>query len=137
MKGLRDIRERPQSAAMGLVHVELEISRDGAAWHDVRFLVDSGAAYSVLPHTVWQSLGLAATRSLDFVLADATVITRSVSHCLFRYEGIVAPSPVVLGEPNDDALLGINTLENLGLVLNPFERTLRPMRMRLAGLAVA
>lgn len=43
----------------------------------------------------------------------------------------------MLGEANDDALLGVVTLENLGLVLNPFERTLRPMRMRLAGLAVA
>jgi hypothetical protein len=27
------------------------------------------------------------------------------------------------------------TLENLGLVLNPFDRTLRPMRARLAAAA--
>jgi len=50
----------------------------------------------------------------------------------FRYQGIHAPSPVVLGELQDEALLGTITLEALGLVLNPFERTLRPMRMRLA-----
>jgi hypothetical protein len=49
------------------------------------------------------------------------------------YQGYRAPSPVVLGEPNDDALLGAITLENMGLVLNPFERTLRPARMRLAA----
>jgi predicted aspartyl protease len=120
-----------------MAQVELDVSRDGQAWDTVRFLVDSGAAYSVLPHAVWQALGLAATRVLDFVLADGTTIARSVSHCLFRYQGILAPSPVVLGEPNDDALLGVVTLENLGLVLNPFERTLRPMRMRLAAIASA
>jgi hypothetical protein len=40
-------------------------------------------------------------------------------------------SPVILGEPGDDALLGVVTLETLGLVFNPFNRTLHPMRMLL------
>jgi hypothetical protein len=38
-----------------------------------------------------------------------------------------ATSPVILGERNDMALLGAVTLESLGLVLNPLERTLAPM----------
>ncbi len=41
-------------------------------------------------------------------------------------------TPVILGEPRDEALLGVVTLEILGLVLNPFTRTLQPMRMLLA-----
>jgi hypothetical protein len=41
-------------------------------------------------------------------------------------------TPVVLGEEVDEALLGIVTLEILGLVLNPFTRTLQPTRMVLA-----
>jgi hypothetical protein len=41
---------------------------------------------------------------------------------------------VVLGERHDDALLGAVTPEALGLVLNPFERKLRPMRMRLVSI---
>jgi len=32
-------------------------------------------------------------------------------------------------------LLGATTLESLGLVLNPFNRQLYPMRMMLAGVA--
>ncbi|WP_211230053.1 hypothetical protein [Desulfovirgula thermocuniculi] len=39
-----------------------------------------------------------------------------------------AHTPVILGEPGDEALLGVVTLEILGLVLNPFNRTLQPMR---------
>jgi len=39
---------------------------------------------------------------------------------------------VILGEGDDEALLGAVTLESLGLVLHPFERSLRPMRMMLA-----
>ncbi len=117
---------------MGTVYVDARISREGGEARTVRFLVDSGAGYSVVPWDDWRAIGLHPTRSLDFVLADGTVIQRHVGHCFFDYEGIVAPSPVVLGEIGDAALLGTITLENLGLVLNPFERTLRPMRMRLA-----
>ena len=40
-------------------------------------------------------------------------------------------TPVILGEPGDEALLGVVTLEILGLVFNPFNRTLQPMRMLL------
>jgi predicted aspartyl protease len=121
-------------ADMGMVHVDVEVSRDGATWESLRCLVDSGAHYSVLPDAVWRRLGLAALRTMDFVLADGTVVRRNIANAFFQYRGIVAPSPVILGEPNDAPLLGTITLENMGLVLNPFERTLRPMRMKLAAL---
>jgi hypothetical protein len=38
---------------------------------------------------------------------------------------------VVLGHPGDEPLLGVVTLEELGLVLNPFNRRLQPMRLML------
>ena len=43
-----------------------------------------------------------------------------------------AHTPVILGEEGDEPLLGVVTLEILGLVLNPFNRTLQPMKMYLA-----
>ena len=116
---------------MGMVYVDLEVDREGEPGRIARFLVDSGASYSVLPQEVRPALGLAPTRRMEFVLADGTTIERPVSHCFFTYCGVRAPSPVVLGEPGDDALLGTITLESLGLVLNPFDRTLRPIRARL------
>ena len=109
---------------MGLVRVEMDISRDGGPRQTVEFLVDSGAVYSVLPQRAW--------RTLKFSLTDGTSIRRGVSECRFSYLGVAASSPVVLGERRDEALLGTVTLETLGLVLNPFERTLKPMRMVLA-----
>ena len=45
----------------------------------------------------------------------------------------MGPAPVIFGELGDEPLLGATTLEALGLVLNPFTRTLHPMRMLLAG----
>jgi predicted aspartyl protease len=103
----------------------------------VRLLVDSGAIYSVLPDAEWRALGLTPQRRMEFVLVDGTAIARDVSHCMFAYAGIRAPSPVVLGLPGDEALLGSLTLETMGLVLDPFKRTLRPLRARLAGLRAA
>jgi predicted aspartyl protease len=117
---------------MGLVRVEMEVSRDGGPRETVDFLVDSGAVYSVLPGRVWRTLGLKSQRILKFSLADGTPIRRGVSECRFSYQGIEASSPVILGERRDEALLGTVTLETLGLVLNPFDRTLKPMRMMLA-----
>jgi len=55
-----------------------------------------------------------------------------VSECHISLSEGEAHTPVVLGEPDDEALLGVVTLEILGLVLNPFNRRLQPMRMLLA-----
>jgi hypothetical protein len=41
-------------------------------------------------------------------------------------------TPVIRGKPGNEALLGVVTLEILGLVFNPFNRILQPMRMLLA-----
>ncbi|HXQ24171.1 MAG TPA: aspartyl protease family protein [Candidatus Acidoferrales bacterium] len=117
---------------MGLIRVAVDVSRNGGPRETVEFLVDSGAVYSVLPRRVWRALKLKAERVVKFSLADGTTIRRGVSECRFSYQGVTASSPVVLGERHDEALLGTVTLETLGLVLNPFERTLKPMRMILA-----
>ena len=46
--------------------------------------------------------------------------------------GTSSHTPVVLGQPGDaEALLGVVTLEILGLVFDPFRRTLHPMRALL------
>lgn len=98
----------------------------------VRFLVDSGATYSLLPDGDWQAIGLAPKCSMSFTLADGTSIERQISECHLALPQGEAHTPVILGEPGDEALLGVVTLEILGLMLNPFQRTLQPMRMLLA-----
>jgi clan AA aspartic protease len=115
---------------MGLVFIEGQVSSNGHA-KTVRFLVDSGASYTLLPHDVWRELELKPKRRVSFSLADGTRVERDVSECRISLPQGDGHTPVVLGEPGDDALLGVVTLEILGLVLNPFNRTLHPMRMML------
>ena len=99
----------------------------------VRFLVDTGAIYTVLPMSVWSALELAPKRSVEFTLADGTAISRGVSECQIDLAGHSATSPVVLGEAEEGPLLGAVTLETLGLMVNPLTRRLVPMRLVLGG----
>jgi clan AA aspartic protease len=99
----------------------------------VRFLVDTGAVYTVLPQSVWRGLGLKGDRVVEFTLADGPSIRRDVSECRIQVEGRSATSPVVLGGPTDAPLLGAVTLETLGLMVNPLTRELLPMRLLLSG----
>ena len=117
---------------MGLTYIEGTAVGATGVEVPVRFLVDSGATYSLLPYDDWLQLGLAPKRELVSSLADGTEVQRQVSECYLRLPQGEGHSPVILGEPGDEALLGAVTLEILGLVLNPFSRTLHPMRMLLA-----
>lgn len=98
----------------------------------VEFLVDSGAVYSLLPFKAWKALGLKPKKTMTFTLADGTKVERQVSQCFLSLPLGEAHTPVILGEPDDEALLGAVTLEILGLVLNPFKRELQPMQGMLA-----
>ncbi|MBX3024685.1 aspartyl protease [bacterium] len=93
----------------------------------LRFLVDSGAVYTRVAHNVRKALDLTPKRTVTFSLADGTPLR--ISHRASPGDG---HTPVILGEPGGEALLGTVTLEELGLVLHPFKRTFEPMRMLLA-----
>jgi len=116
---------------MGVTYIEGKVKGTSNKTVDVKFLIDSGATYSLLPKSIWESIDLKAKRKLSFTLADGTSIERSVSEAFVSFPQGEAHTPVILGEENDEALLGVVTLEILGLVLNPFDRTLHPMRMIL------
>lgn len=121
---------------MALTHVRAKVGRPDRTGRPigVRFLVDTGAVYTVLPEKVWQALKLKPERRLEFTLADGTTIGRGASECRFTVGRGSATSPVVLGGPEDAALLGAVTLETLGLMVNPLSRELLPMRLMLTGL---
>ena len=121
---------------MGMTYIDGTVEGPGGRAH-VHFLVDSGAAYSLLPTDVWRKIGLQPKRTENFALADGTLISRDVSECHLTLVHGDAHTPVILGEPGDEALLGAVTLEILGLVLNPFTRQLQRMRLMLASVGAS
>lgn len=93
------------------------------------FLVDSGAVYSVVSQEKLAKLNIKPHRKQEFTLADGTKIEREIGDAIFELEGLKAASPVVFGKKGDSLLLGVFTLEALGLILDPFQRKLRPMKL--------
>jgi len=116
---------------MGSTYIEGVVTGPTDKQATVNLLVDGGASYTLLPESDWQALELKPKRTVSFALADGTRIERSVSECHIALPQGDGHTPVILGEPDDEPLLGVVTLEILGLVLNPFNRTLQPMRMLL------
>jgi predicted aspartyl protease len=116
---------------MGVTFIDGMVTGPSSKQRTVRFLVDSGATYTLLAENDWQAIELQPKRTESFTLADGTQVERSVSECHIALQQGDGHTPVILGEPGDEPLLGVVTLEILGLVLNPFNRTLQPMRMLL------
>jgi aspartyl protease family protein len=116
---------------MGITYVRGSVAGAGGERAEVEFLVDSGATYTLLPADVWRRVGLAPRRRMRFRLPDGTAMERNVSECLIELPQGSGHTPVILGEDGDQALLGTVTLEELGLVLNPFTRELQPMQALL------
>jgi len=113
---------------LGLVYVAGIVKHRGKEVR-VNFLVDSGATYTVLTERVWRELGLEPIGEMEFILVDGTIIRRRISEALLELPGYgERHTPVVLGESEDENLLGIVTLEIFGLILDPFKRELRPIR---------
>lgn len=116
---------------IGMTYVRATV-RGPSASREWEFLVDSGAMYTLLAVDIWRQIGLEPKREESFALADGTHITRSVSECHITLPQGETHTPVILGEPGDEALLRVVTLEELGLMVNPFTRQLQRMRMLLA-----
>jgi clan AA aspartic protease len=117
---------------MGLTFVEGTVAGKRGKKAAVKFLVDSGATYTLLPEKDWKAIGLKPKRTMTFTLADGTEVRRAVSECHITLPQGDGHTPVILGEPDDEALLGAVTLEILGLVLDPFKRVLQVMQGMLA-----
>ena len=117
---------------MGITYVKGTVTGPTGKQTTTEFLVDSGAQYTLLPLKNWKAIGLKPERRLTFVLADGTKIKRNISECYINLPQGKTHTPVVLGKSGDEALLGGVTQEELGLVFNPFQRSLRPAPMMLA-----
>lgn len=94
------------------------------------FLVDSGASYTLIPKEMAKKLHIHPVFEKEFILADGTTMKRQIGNAYVTYNDIEVGTPVILGEEGDQPMLGIITLEGMGVLLDPFKRTLIPAKLR-------
>ena len=97
---------------------------------ECEFFVDSGAVYSVVPQSILEKLGIKATSSQEFILANGEVLKKAVGNAYFEYADKIRAAPVVFGDEGV-FLLGATTIEALGMILDPIRRELKPLPMLL------
>ncbi len=118
---------------MGLSKVNLKVRNPAKPnkFFESEFLVDSGASFTVVPSTELKKLGIKPQGEEQFVLADGKIISRKVGSALYEYEGTERAAPVLFGQKGDSKLLGVFTLEALGLSLDPLKRKLYKATLRV------
>jgi clan AA aspartic protease len=119
---------------MGLTFITIEVGNPALpeVTTKLEFLIDSGAVFSVVPTHVLESLNIRPMGEQEFRLADGSRIRRKKGIAYFRYGECFGGSDVIFGEEGDHTLLGVHTLEGLGLSLDPLKRELHPLPMILA-----
>jgi clan AA aspartic protease len=124
---------RLEKREMGLTDIRAIVSNptDRTRARELKFLVDSGAIYSVVPRSILSEIGVAPIEVESFSLADLSQVRREVGEAAFTFEGRTRTSPVMFGEEGDAVLLGVMTLESLGLMLDPVKQEVRKMQLRV------
>jgi len=97
---------------------------------EVLLLADTGAIYTVLPRSLLEEMGVKSIGKRKFKLADNRVVERDVGIVGIEVQGVRAHTIAVFGDEGV-YLLGVTTLEELGLEVDPVKGELRPMELLL------
>jgi clan AA aspartic protease len=115
-------------AAMGSFRVAVDIANPaGGPFQRVDALVDTGATYSWVPADLLRRLGVEPEEEWPFVLADGREVTYPIGSVRLRFAGRTRSTVTVFGVPDSEPLLGVVTLEELGLAADPVNRRLIPV----------
>lgn len=119
---------------MGITSVTLVLKslKDPAKKVEGDFLVDTGAHYTVVPELMAKKLGLKSSFVQKFSLADGRIMESKISAATIRLDDRELPTPVVIGEKSDSALLAVTTLEAFGMMIDPFTRQIYKSKLMLA-----
>lgn len=105
---------------MGAFRVPIEIANvQGQRFEAVEALVDTAATYTMVPRAVLQGLGVVPEERWPFTLADGRTVEYDVAQIQIRLDGRRRYTVVVFGDDGAQCLLGVVTLEELRLGVDP------------------
>ncbi len=114
---------------MGMFNVPVRISNpSGGNETEFDALVDIGAFLTMAPEAALRELGLTPTRTVEFELADGSVVAYGVGEARAAIDGRSVTTRLVFGPDDVEPVLGAYTLEGLELAVNPVDESLIPIR---------
>ena len=113
---------------MGTFHVTLQVAdRFREQFVALEALVDTGATYTALPESVLDGLGIEREENRRFRIADNRVVEYQMGETRLRLEGREFTAPVIFAPDEVTPLVGMTTLEILGLGVDSIEEKLVPV----------
>jgi len=98
---------------------------------ELEFLVDTGAMYTSLPESLLKQLEIVPVGKRSFLIASGERKEFPVGEAYIEIEGIGVTSLVLYGSEGVPSLLGVTTLELLGLQVDPTTGKLKPAELYL------
>ena len=115
---------------MGTVKLTIGVGDpQGREFEELEVTVDTGSTYTAVPRDMLQRLGVSVERSLPSETADGRIIPVDVGYATIRLEGLEFPTPVIFAEENEPSLLGVVSLEEAALAVDPLAGRLVPTNL--------
>ena len=115
---------------MGTVKVTIGVGDpQGQRFEDVEVVVDTGSTYTAVPREMLHRLGVPVERSLPSETADGRIVPVDVGEATIRLEGLEFHTPVIFAEPGEPSLLGVVSLEQAALAVDPLAGRLIPTNL--------
>ncbi len=115
---------------MGTVTVSIGVGDpDGHRFEELEVVVDTGSTYTAIPREMLRRLDVPVERSLPSETADGRIVPVDVGRTTIRLEGLEFPTPVIFAESNEPSLLGVVSLEEAALAVDPLAGRLIPTNL--------
>ena len=112
---------------MGTVTVTIQVGDfQGHQFEELDIIVDTGSTYTAVPRTMLERLGVPIQRSMPSQTADGRIVPVDIGQTIVRLEGFEFYTPVIFAAENEPSLLGVVTLEEAGLAVDPVNGRLIP-----------
>jgi len=98
---------------------------------ELEFIVDTGAIYTVIPKSVAEKLQLEERTRRKFKTASGDVVEYPISEAYITIDGEGVTSLVAIANEKTPVLLGVTTLELLGLQVDPVTGKLTPLELMI------
>jgi clan AA aspartic protease len=100
----------------------------GSRYQPVEATIDTGATYAIIPAHILKELSVDVLERRSFELADGRTADYDLGETKIRLEGRSMTRAVVFGNGQAMPVIGADTLEGLGLVVDPIRKKLLPAR---------
>ncbi len=97
-------------------------------FEEIELLVDSGATYTSLPTEMLNRLGIPVFGKIKLTIANGQTMERDYGMSFIQVEGRWCASNIVFSHDADIPVLGMNTLDEAGMAIDPIKKRLVPVQ---------